>query len=890
MPSIRHQSDIPFIDLEYPKEVPGFHSFEFTSVNSIPRMRGLAEPEGIDVSTMITRIMTNQGYMKGKGLGRNLQGITTPLVPKTSPLRFGLGYQPTAEEQIEKSRELRMAKLDGPQKGLGRIPHIRETFPYPSCVIRPESDSQPGDRVEFEVDEIFDLSLLFEEVTLNDSNSSAMFSTSGSQGTPQEEEQERCEQERCDVMVIGNPQNDGLEKSIRPLKANESLKNWEAISRRCPANRGPHKYMSYNMVREYDLPMFSNCPEKTTSASGDIYCLIGFLTFETGQLKVLEEFKDGMPPKLPKKLPLKREVDDCIDLELGAKPPTMAPYRMAPPELEERLRASVVAILMRLKEPALVALRGSVAHKSKLQASGNRLSQGRIVELLEALEAMAKDNQSIPQRAMILSRKYRTLVSSWIEPLQEEAELGYEIDYIARYIAEGGLTGERKRWVPRRGKIPLDPDALGFIYSNPMETSFKKRCLEDWKMHHRKLLKTMRNEGPAALGDASEYDYLRVEERLKNILKGPDQNALKPKAASKMIVSELKEELEAQDLPTDGTRNVLYQRVQKARRINRSRGRPLWVPPVEEEEEEVDEELDELISRIKLEDGNTEFWKRRFLGEGLNGDHGKPTNVENSEHPDLLDDVDVVEDVTKEAEDDEVDDEEEEVEQTESQEGDRVKDKEVEAVKPLQMIGVQLLKDSDQTTATSRKSRRKVSRISMEDTDDDDWFPEDIQEAFKEMRERKIFDVSDMYTIADVWGWTWERELKNRHPRRWSQEWEVELAIKVMLKRYWIIFQVIELGGTPTIGDCATILRAAVRAPLPSAFLTILRTTHGLGYVFGSPLYDEIISLCLDLGEHDAAIAIVTDMETSGITVPDQTLDRVLSARQSIGNIVEDMS
>lgn len=47
------------------------------------------------------------------------------------------------------------------------------------------------------------------------------------------------------------------------------------------------------------------------------------------------------------------------------------------------------------------------------------------------------------------------------------------------------------------------------------------------------------------------------------------------------------------------------------------------------------------------------------------------------------------------------------------------------------------------------------------------------------------------------------------------------------------ITQVIELGGTPTIGDCAMILRAAIRAPLPSAFLTILRATHGLGYKFG---------------------------------------------------------
>jgi hypothetical protein len=44
---------------------------------------------------------------------------------------------------------------------------------------------------------------------------------------------------------------------------------------------------------------------------------------------------------------------------------------------------------------------------------------------------------------------------------------------------------------------------------------------------------------------------------------------------------------------------------------------------------------------------------------------------------------------------------------------------------------------------------------------------------------------------------------------------------------------VIDLGGTPTIGDCAIILRAAMRVPLPSAFMTILQTTHSLGYKFG---------------------------------------------------------
>ncbi|KAG2537707.1 hypothetical protein PVAP13_9NG267200 [Panicum virgatum] len=427
---------------------------------------------------------------------------------------------------------------------------------------------------------------------------------------------------------------------------------------------------------------------------------------------------------------------------------------------------------------------------------------GRPVELLDALEAMADDNQSIAPRAMILNRKYRTLVSSWIEPLQEEADLGFEIDYVARYIEEGGLTGERKRWVPRRGKTPLDPDEFGFAYSNPIETSFKQRCFEELKLYHRKLLITLRNEGPGILGDVSEDDVRRVVERLKKLVVGPKKNVAKPKAASKMVVSELKTELEAQGLPTDGTRQVLYQRVQKARRINRSRGIPLWVPPVEDEEE-VDEGLYELISRIKPEDGNTEFWKRRFLGETRNYLCEEDSNEEDQDLDDELDDDEDDDDdeSTKEAEEDEIDDEEA-VEQTENQDGDETKDKPAKGPNQhLQMIGVQLLKDLEKTPVSSKKSKR---------------MPE-----------------------------------------------------------------VIELGGTPTIGDCAIILRAAMRAPLPSAFIPILQTTHSLGYKFGSPLYDEVFLLCLDLEEIDAAIAVVAEMETNGIKVPDETLDKVLASKKS---------
>ncbi|TXG67082.1 hypothetical protein EZV62_008357 [Acer yangbiense] len=50
---------------------------------------------------------------------------------------------------------------------------------------------------------------------------------------------------------------------------------------------------------------------------------------------VLDEYKDVMPQELPKKLSPRREVDHQIELEPGAKPPTITPYHMAPPELEE---------------------------------------------------------------------------------------------------------------------------------------------------------------------------------------------------------------------------------------------------------------------------------------------------------------------------------------------------------------------------------------------------------------------------------------------------------------------------------------------------------------------------------------------------------------------------
>ncbi|XP_068658021.1 uncharacterized protein [Aristolochia californica] len=101
--------------------------------------------------------------------------------------------------------------------------------------------------------------------------------------------------------------------------------------------------------------------------------------------KVLSEFKDVMPPELPKRLPPRREVNHQIELEPGSRPPALAPYRMSPPELEElrrQLRELMDAGFIRpskaLVEPQYCSRR------SKMGALGCASTTGHSTRLAEA--------------------------------------------------------------------------------------------------------------------------------------------------------------------------------------------------------------------------------------------------------------------------------------------------------------------------------------------------------------------------------------------------------------------------------------------------------------------------------------------------------------------------
>lgn len=134
----------------------------------------------------------------------------------------------------------------------------------------------------------------------------------------------------------------------------------------------------------------------------------------------------------------------------------------------------------------------------------------------------------------------------------------------------------------------------------------------------------------------------------------------------------------------------------------------------------MDEYLEELISRIKLQDGNTEFWKSRFMGESTNGDTEKAIEAEAEDDDDIKalddedDDTEEEEHEGKGGEDDSDTEEEEpgaEVEIVEADESPLIGkgNDDIEGGSP-ELIGSQLLRDWEESFSR-KKSSKKLSRV-----------------------------------------------------------------------------------------------------------------------------------------------------------------------------------
>lgn len=137
---------IPYIDVQNDITPNAFHAFEVVQANYIAEGTVLGKPKMSANSTMVGRIMLNNGYQLHSGLGKNLQGRLSPIHLVNKKNTYGLGYKPTMTDRkkmFEQIRQDKIARLEGIipiSAGLGEIPPLSTTFPK---VARIKSSVRP---------------------------------------------------------------------------------------------------------------------------------------------------------------------------------------------------------------------------------------------------------------------------------------------------------------------------------------------------------------------------------------------------------------------------------------------------------------------------------------------------------------------------------------------------------------------------------------------------------------------------------------------------------------------------------------------------------------------------------------------------------------------------
>ena len=138
---------------------------------------------------------------------------------------------------------------------------------------------------------------------------------------------------------------------------------------------------------------------------------------------VLDEFKDVMPPELPKRLPPRKDEDHKIELEPGAKPHVMGPYRMAPPKLEKLRRQLTELLDMVFIQPSKNPYDASVLFQKKHDGSLR----------------MCIDYRAL-NKVMVKNKYPISLIADWFDQLGRARyfmKLDLSLGYYQVRIAEG---------------------------------------------------------------------------------------------------------------------------------------------------------------------------------------------------------------------------------------------------------------------------------------------------------------------------------------------------------------------------------------------------------------------------------------------------------------------
>ncbi|KAJ1376157.1 G-patch domain [Sesbania bispinosa] len=108
-------------------------SFQALEIAHTTYEKPKAEPQPSDALMMVARVMLENGYQYGRGLGRYEQGVSQMPNFVGKQDKFGLGYKPSSADVkrlVEEKEEKRFARLGGREPRTGGVPicDIKESF------------------------------------------------------------------------------------------------------------------------------------------------------------------------------------------------------------------------------------------------------------------------------------------------------------------------------------------------------------------------------------------------------------------------------------------------------------------------------------------------------------------------------------------------------------------------------------------------------------------------------------------------------------------------------------------------------------------------------------------------------------------------------------------
>ncbi|XP_038999865.1 uncharacterized protein LOC120125518 [Hibiscus syriacus] len=134
-------TDMPYVEVNENALESSFQSLEFVNATFVPEGKKFPSPQLSKNAKMQLKETLARGAIVGKGLGKELQGITKGLSPIPKRNYFGIGYKPTYQDRVKDAQKLRdrkKARAYG-QDAFGEpiiIPLITQTFTSGGFVIK----------------------------------------------------------------------------------------------------------------------------------------------------------------------------------------------------------------------------------------------------------------------------------------------------------------------------------------------------------------------------------------------------------------------------------------------------------------------------------------------------------------------------------------------------------------------------------------------------------------------------------------------------------------------------------------------------------------------------------------------------------------------------------